>query len=135
MPRVTLLGTLKALVYDLRQRQIMHVFMHYLFVCLAGTRITLPTCLCASLCTHSWKMCLITSLVAKKIPTTQFPSASRLTLSDHTCSDISVRQFTFDMFIIAAKHVRVSGPCRHLPQICWHVHLFSTTAVQVLVLD
>lgn len=68
LPRVTLLSTLKALVYDLRQRQIMHVFMHYLFVCLAGTRITLPTCLCASLCTHSWKMCLITSLVAKKNP-------------------------------------------------------------------
>lgn len=74
LPRVTLLGTLKALVYDLRQRQIMHVFMHYLFVCLAGTRITLPTCLCASLCTHSWKMCLITSLVAKKkIPQHNFP--------------------------------------------------------------
>lgn len=104
-----------------------HARFHALPICMFGRNAHHITHMLVRKLVHPLMENVLNNLISgkKKNPTTQFPSASRLTLSDHTCSDISVRQFTFDMFIIAAKHVRVSGPCRHLPQICRHVHLFD----------
>lgn len=111
-----------------------HARFHALPICMFGRNAHHITHMLVRKLVHPLMENVLNNLISgkKKNPTTQFPSASRLTLSDHTCSDISVRQFTFDMFIIAAKHVRVSGSRLKLigivhfckPKICWNFFFF-----------